>query len=107
AKTNNGVLISGVINDSPAARAGLQPGDLLVRVGQAPINVHYDEEMPDFMRLMTTLPIGKEVALTVDRGGKEITSQAQPIERGELNPKQHELKQWGITARDLSFLIAK
>jgi serine protease Do len=107
AKGDRGILISGVINDSPASQAGLKPGDLLLRVGQAPINVHYDEEMPDFMRLVTTLPIGKEVPLLVLRDGKEVTAKAQPIERGELNPKQQELKQWGITARNLSFLIAK
>src|SRR2546421_7768185 len=43
-----GVLVGGVVNDSPASRAGLQPGDLLLRIGDTPTNVRYDEEMPDF-----------------------------------------------------------
>ena len=104
---DHGVLIGGVVGDSPASRAGLQPGDLLLRLGDAPIHVRYDEEMPDFMRLVTGLPIGQPVTALVLRGGKEISCQLEPIERGELNPKQHELKQWGLTARDLSFLTAK
>ena len=102
-----GVLIGGVINDSPAARAGLQPGDLLLRIGDTPTNVRYDEEMPDFMRLTTGLEIGKPVKALVSREGKEIECEITPMQRGELNPRQQELKQWGLTARDLSFLTAK
>src|SRR3974390_630147 len=97
-----GVMVSGVVADSPAARAGLQPGDLVVRVGQTATNVRYDEQMPDFMRLVTSLPTGKEVNLGVVRAGKELTVQVTPVERGELHPKEHELKSWGITARDVS-----
>src|SRR5437899_6776447 len=106
-KGERGVLVGGVVADSPASRAGLQAGDLLLRLGEAPTNVRYDEQMPDFMRLVTSLPIGKPVAALVERDGKEIKCQLEPTERGELNPKQQELKQWGLTARNLSFLTAK
>ena len=106
-KNQRGVLISGVINDSPASRAGLQPGDLLLRLADTPTQVRYDEEMPDFMRLVTSLPIGQEVQGLVLRDGKEIPFRLEPIERGELNPKQQELKQWGLTVRNLSFLTAR
>ena len=102
-----GVVISGVINDSPASRAGLQAGDLMLRVGDQSTNVRYDEQMPDFMRVVTSLPIGKDVPILVLRDGNEKTFQVKPVERGELNPKQQELKQWGLTVRDLSFLMAK
>ena len=30
-----------------------------------------------------------------------------PIERGQIYLAQHELKQWGVVARDYSFLLAK
>src|SRR5439155_8432540 len=66
-QAERGVLIGGVINDSPASRAGLEPGDLLLRIGDTPTNVRYDEEMPDFMRLVTGLPIGKPVSVLVLR----------------------------------------
>lgn len=102
-----GVLVSGVVKDSPAARAGLQAGDLLMRVGEQPTNVRYEEELPDFMRLVTSLPIGKEVSLTALRAGKSMTFQVQTVERGEVNLPETELKQWGFTARNLSFLTAR
>jgi serine protease Do len=107
AQGQKGVLISGVLKDSPAGNAGLMPGDLLLRLGGAATDVRYDEQMPDFMRLATGLTIGKEVTAVVQRGNKEITLRLTPTERGELYPKQQELKQWGLTVRNLSFLIAK
>ena len=106
-KGEHGVIVGGVVSDSPASQAGMQAGDLLLRLGDTPTNVRYDEEMPDFMRLVTSLPIGKPVEALIERDGKEIHCKLEPRERGELNPKQQELKQWGITARNLSFLTAK
>src|SRR5262249_37181005 len=41
------------------------------------------------------------------RDGKEQTVRVAAIEREELRPRQQELKQWGITARNLSGLIAR
>src|SRR5262249_47646815 len=63
-KDEHGVLVSGVVTGSPAARAGLQAGDLVMQVGGQPTNVRYEEEMPDFMRLVTSLPIGKPVSIS-------------------------------------------
>ena len=103
----NGVLIGGVVSNSPAADAGLQTGDLLVILNGKTVNVHYDEEMPQFMRLVTSLPIGKEVPAVAVRGGKQMNFKLVPVERGEINPPEQELKQWGLTVRDISFLTAR
>ncbi len=103
----HGVLVGGVVSNSPASDAGLQTGDLLVRLNGTPINVHYDEEMPEFMRLATSLPLGKEVPAVVIRAGKEMNFRVVPVERGEINPPEQELKQWGLTIRDISFLTAR
>lgn len=106
-KADRGILVSGVVEDSPAAEAGLRPRDILLRLDGKPTDVRYDEQMPDFMRLATGLSIGGKVPMVVLRDGKEITLHVTPVERGELNPKQRELKEWGLTVRDISFLMAK
>jgi serine protease Do len=103
----HGILVSGVIENSPADRAGLKAGDLLLRLANTPIDVRYDEQLPDFMRLACGLPIGKSVPAVIKRDGKEITLNVEPAERGELYPKQKEIKQWGLTVRNLSYLVAK
>jgi serine protease Do len=107
AKEQKGVLIGGVLKDSPADQGGLKPGDRLLQLGGTPVEVRYDEQMPDFMRLVTGLPLGKETVAVVERAGKPLTLRLTPAERGEHYPRQHELKQWGLTVRNLSFLVAK
>ncbi|HWY78531.1 MAG TPA: PDZ domain-containing protein [Verrucomicrobiae bacterium] len=103
----HGILISGVVDHSPAERAGMKPGDILVKLDGSPVDVHFDEQLPDFMWRTVSLPIGKEVPAVVKREGKEIALRLDASERSELFPKQQEIKQWGITVRNFSDLLAR
>ena len=107
AKNPRGVIISGVLEASPADAAGIKAGDLLLKVAGQTTDVRFDEQVPDFMRIVTSLPIGKKIEAVVERDGKEIKLQVAAIERGELYPKQRELKQWGLTARNISTLMRR
>ena len=102
-----GVLVSGVLEDSPASAAGLQAGDRLLRLNGEPTDVRFDEQMPEFMRLSTSLPIGKAVPIVFQRDGKVIKAKLTAIERGEVAPPQQELKPWGLTVRDISALASR
>ncbi len=102
-----GVLISGVLENSPAAKAGFKPGDVLLRLAGFPTDVRFEEQMPDLMWRLASLPIGREVTALVKRDGKEITLHAVPVERGEVYPPQQELKTWGLTVRNFSSLLAE
>jgi serine protease Do len=59
----DGLLVRGVEPDSPAAGAGLEPGDLLVAAGDRPLH-GYDE-------LFDALEAGGPLTLTVVRGTEE------------------------------------
>lgn len=104
---HEGVLVSGVMKDSPAARAGFHAGDLLVKFDGHPVDVRYDEQLPEFMKLTTGLPIGKPFTVSVERDGKTLDLTVDPTKRGELFARQQEIKPWGITARNLTFLSMK
>ncbi len=106
-REDTGVVVSGVLKDSPAERAGLRTGDVLLSLAGTDTNVRYDEQMPEFMALASGLPIGKEVKAVARREGKEFTVGLTPVERGEIYPRQHEIKQWGMTVRNLSPLLAR
>jgi serine protease Do len=107
AHDKHGVLISGVLADSPADKAGFKPGDLLLRVGGATTDVRFEEQMADLMWRLASLTIGKEVTAVVKRDGKEVSLHVVPIEREEVFPKEQEIKAWGLTVRDFSSLLAE
>ncbi|MDX1946400.1 MAG: PDZ domain-containing protein [Pirellulaceae bacterium] len=70
-----GLVIENVVPDSPAAKAGLKPHDILTKAGDMPLAAHVD--------LMKVVNESKdqELIFTVIRGGKEMTFKATPTKR--------------------------
>jgi len=68
-----GVLINGVLQNSPAANAGIQPGDLILKVaGQVVADV------PEMLTRVAALKPGQAASLSVQRNGKLIDIQVTP-----------------------------
>jgi len=106
-KDDRGALIGGVVEDSPAAKAGFASGDILVRVAGKDILVRYAEEIPLLNQMIADLPVGQEFEAIVLRDGKEKTLKVRTTEREQSQPETFELKQWGITVRDISALAER
>ena len=70
-----GVEVVEVIADSPAARAGIRPEDLVVAVGGEPVH-----GVNDLIRLLTGDRIDQRVELAVFRGGAPRTVELVPAE---------------------------
>ncbi len=102
-----GVLVGGVIAGSPADAAGLKAGDYLLELAGAAVDVKFAEQIPDFNRRVAGLAVGAPVPLKVDRAGTVLELSATPTEREPYEPKQFEQTQWGITMRDISFMMAR
>src|SRR5262249_46769690 len=62
-----GALVAEVVPGAPAAKAGLQPGDVILSFGGQPIKKH-----SDLPWLASTAGVGSKVALKVLRGAQEI-----------------------------------
>jgi len=102
-----GVLVSGTIPGSPAAEAGFQPGDILLSIAGNPVAVRVPEELPIFNLLVADLPVAKEVEASVMRDAAKHVLRVSPREREPLRPRDREFTEWGMTARNISFLEAK
>ncbi len=102
-----GILVSGVLAGGPAALAGVESGDILLSINDQAVDVQFAEQLPDFNLLVSQLPIGKQVNLKLMRAGQEQNLQATVQEREPYQAKQYALKQWGLTVRDISYLMAK
>jgi serine protease Do len=64
---SSGVVVRTVVPGSPAATAGIQPGDVVEKAGARNLRNPYDWEAA-----LLDLRVGQTVALTVKRGGREI-----------------------------------
>ncbi len=67
APKESAVLVESVVDDSPAAKAGIKAGDLLIKVGGAAI-----EDGSDLMDAVSDLEGGKAETVTVWRDGKSL-----------------------------------
>lgn len=107
-KSDEGVLVSGVIEKSPAETAKLQPGDIITRANGIPIPpARAAEDIPVFNRIILESPIGSGIVLEGTRDGRPLTWTITTIEREPAQPREQELLSWGITARDLTKLRAQ
>jgi S1-C subfamily serine protease len=70
---DEGVLIVGVVRNSPAQEAGLRPGDIIEKVGGQPI-----EDAADVQEQVEASAVGDELAIEVNRDGRIEKLQVRP-----------------------------
>jgi S1-C subfamily serine protease len=103
----SGVLVNGVVPNSPAAGAGVEPGDVITSFDGQPVRVRWGEEMPEFNRLVLQTPVGKTVKVGLLRAGKELEVGLTTEERGRAREEDQEVLSWGATMRDLTAISAR
>jgi Do/DeqQ family serine protease len=68
-----GVLIHGVLQNSPAAKAGIQPGDLIMQVAGQSVS-----DVPEMLSSVAALKPGEVASLSVLRNGKNLELRVTP-----------------------------
>jgi hypothetical protein len=76
AESNDGLLIDGVRDDSPAAKAGLKAGDRIVKIGARDIKNVYD-----YTYALGEMKAGEEYVVEVVRGTDRLSLRIKPIQR--------------------------
>ncbi len=99
---NVGVLISSVDPGSPAEEAGLQAGDVILKVDGRPVSARYVEELPPFYARIAEHAPGTQIALDVKRDGSEQAMTLTARALGELQGEDFESSQWGFTVREIT-----
>jgi len=96
-----GVLIGGVEPDSPGARAGLAPGDILLSAGGRPLDALYASDLPAVRRLLVDLPAGRPVRLETLREGRTVPLTAVPKRHAGPADAVFDAPEWMLTAQEI------
>ena len=104
---SRGALISGVVEGSPAEIAGFRSSDVLVELAGRDTTVRFHEELPLLNLSLAGLPVGEEFPAVVLRDGKEIRLRVRSAEREPSESRQREIKELGLTARNISSVAAR
>jgi len=93
-----GALVAQVQDDSPAERAGIKSGDIIIRF--AGKDVERSSQLP---LIVGNAVVGKEVDVDVIRDGKKITLKATPDELGTVGFRARgDLDKYGLAAENIS-----
>jgi len=82
-KQTSGVIITGVLQNGPAAQAGLRPGDLILKV-----DGHAVGTVPELLSRVAALKPGEQAALLVLRQQTETTLTVVPGKRSPVALRQ-------------------
>src|SRR5579885_1316549 len=102
-----GALVAGVESDGPAAKAGIERGDIITKFNGE--TVHDEHELPE---MVAATPIGKRVPIEVIRNGKQVKLEATIAQLREQQVASAESPgaagaSWGLQVRDLTPELAQ
>jgi regulator of sigma E protease len=91
----DGLLVHSVVENSPAERAGIEPGDIMLEIDGQPVHRRGDVE-----DIVNSVEEGEEITLLLLRNGQEEERTLRP----ELDPESQQLKigawlWWSIVTR--------
>ena len=71
-----GVRVTGLVPDSPAAKAGVREGDIIMRINDAAVG-----NLQEYSNLLRTLSAGQTVTVVLRRGDEDVQVKATLAER--------------------------
>jgi serine protease Do len=100
--SDSGVVVSDVEEDSPSAKAGLQPGDIILACDGVAIEGAQETATTNFYRMETSRLPGTLFKVDYLRGGERRSAPIALKIREPAQADDVELPEWGAVVRDLT-----
>jgi S1-C subfamily serine protease len=102
----HGVIVSGVVDDSPASQAEMRVGDIITDFDGAPVHAEKDEDIGQFQRLVAMAPVGKEVEIGILREQKRRIAHTVLATQPKVVPDEEETA-FGFTVQELTEQLSR
>jgi serine protease Do len=101
-----GALVSAVAPGSPAEKAGIKPGQILLAIDGTPVNARFFEQVPLVYQRIAALQSGHKARLQVEAAGKArtVTTPVSPMEK--YVGDEDEIRDLGITVQEITAPMA-
>jgi S1-C subfamily serine protease len=98
----DGALVGAVLAGHPAAKAGLQPGDVILGIGGHPADVRRFEDVPPLYAWIANLPVGSKQEVRFLRDGEKHTTTVEVARMEPYQGKDGVYPIFGVTARAIT-----
>lgn len=106
-EANTGMLVASVDPGSPAERAGVRPGDVVLALNGAKLDGRFPEQLPPIQNMIASLPIGATVKLSVKRGAQLLELAATTEKLESRVGEEWVFEKWGLSVRKVSRAYAR
>jgi peptide/nickel transport system substrate-binding protein len=97
-----GVIVADTDPDSPARKAGIQAWDRILKIDGKAVNAVMEEDLPAARRVLGLLPKMRSARVELLRGGKPVTVEMTPREKGKVEGDQLDCPRWDLTVKAIN-----
>lgn len=97
-----GALVSNLVPESPAHKAGLKPGDVITRINDFEVEVQFFEQAPLLYQAVAELDAGAVVTLQYEREGEVHAAKVTVARMERYKGDEAEFRTFGITAMGIT-----
>jgi serine protease Do len=99
--TDGGVLVSEVLDDSPARKAGFQQGDIILELNGKKLKAENEEELNQVSQVIWSSEAGSRLSARLFRGGKAVVLAVTVGEQPRLQAREVETA-WGFNVKEIT-----